>query len=597
MNAPLLREVEGGEGFGAEGVDVAVGGLVVGGVGMFHPVDHVGSVAVEAFGLEAVEGAGEGGTEVPVCALLGLEAEVPLQAGAVVVEVGVGGGAKALVEGGKELQRFSGSPGEVDAGIEPHGAFDGGVVVGQHADGEGHVVEDDVVLDVEAEVGSSVLVLIIGVVAWHFVALLVLGRDFLAETSGEDVLAPEFEADGGLAECPGGVGVGVGAIDVGLVEVLEVLVGLGIGSSPDVVVEGAVPVELDGHMDVSLVLGLEGNQIAAVFLILRVGACAVEGVGAIVHGAESCLQVGVEVLALVASVPVGVALVEVVVVGATVAAGVASADAVVEVSSFQCPESIGTEGSVGASLQMGTQRIAVFGASDDVDGSSEGLASVDSAGSSFDDFDALDVIDVDGEIDGQMAGVGIGDVDAVEQDGELILGSAVHADVGLNAEASTLPDVHSCGEFQQVVDGLGTGGFDILTVDDLDEADGLVGRKWGTGGDHLHGDEEEGVEGIVGAICATATCGAGGLSVVVALRTHSHHGCSRIGTGESEGGNAEDSDADFAFQTEEDCIAVTGEVVPDDGLWFLVEYLFHCFLNFELFIVSSGFSPHPSSAE
>ena len=524
VDAPLLGEVEGGEGFGAEGVDVAVGGLVVGGVGMFHPVDHVGSVAVEAFGLEAVEGAGEGGTEVPVCALLGLEAEVPLQAGAVVVEVGVGGGAKALVEGGKELQRFSGSPGEVDAGIEPHGAFDGGIVVGEHADGKGHVVEEDVVLGVEAEVGSPVLVLIIGVVARHFVAVLVLGGDFLAETGGEDILAPEFEADGGLAECPGGVGVGIGAIDVGLV---EVLVGLGIGSSPDVVVEGAVPVELDGHMDVSLVFGLEGNQIAAVFLILRVGAGAVEGVGAVVHGAEPSLQVGVEVQALVASVPVGVALVEVVVGGSTVAAGVASADAVVEVSSFQCPEGIGTEGSVGASLQMGTQRIAVLVASDDVDGSGEGLASVDAAGSSFDDFDALDVIDVDGEIDGQMAGVGIGDVDAVEQDGELILGSAVHADVGLNAEASTLPDVHSCGEFQQVVDGLGTGGFDVLTVDDLDEADGLVGRKWGTGGDHLHGDEEEGVEGIVGAICATATCGAGGLSVVVTLlRTHSHHGYS-----------------------------------------------------------------------
>ena len=82
------------------------------------------------------------------------------------------------------------------------------------------------------------------------------------------------------------------------------------------------------------------------------------------------------------------------------------------------------------------------------------MASVYSAGSPFDDFYALYVVDVDGEVEGEVTCVGIGDVDAVEKDGELVFCAAVDADVGLYAEGSALADIDSCYLLEQVVDGL-----------------------------------------------------------------------------------------------------------------------------------------------
>ena len=117
--------------------------------------------------------------------------------------------------------------------------------------------------EIEAEVGASVLVFVVCVVAWHFV-LLTFG-EFFAEACGEDVFATEFDADGCLAEGPCGVGSCVGSVDVGLV---EVLIGFGVGSHPDVVVEGAVPVELYGDVDLTFVFGAGADEVASVFFIL-----------------------------------------------------------------------------------------------------------------------------------------------------------------------------------------------------------------------------------------------------------------------------------------------------------------------------------------
>ena len=112
-------------------------------------------------------------------------------------------------------------------------------MVGEHADGDGEMLQQDIVLKIEAEIAAPVLIYIICVVTRHFVFVSVCFRDFFSETCGEDVLTTELNANSGLAECPCGVGIGVGTIDIGL---MEILIGLGIGSSPDIVVEGTVPV-------------------------------------------------------------------------------------------------------------------------------------------------------------------------------------------------------------------------------------------------------------------------------------------------------------------------------------------------------------------
>ena len=166
---------------------------------------------------------------------------------------------------------------------------------------------------------------------------------------------------------------------------------------------------------------------------------------------------------------------------------------------------------------MDTQTAFGFSPCDNVDGSGEGLTAIDAASSSFDDFYPLNVIDVDGEVNGQMSRVRIADIDTVEQDGELVFRTSVHADVGLNAEASTLPDVNSCSEFQQVVDRLGTGGFDVLSVNHLYEANGFVGRERRTGGSHFHFAEQQSVFSVRSRHFL--------LLFIVVFHTHGHDGC------------------------------------------------------------------------
>ena len=317
-------------------------------------------------------------------------------------------------------------------------------MIGEHTDGDGQILQQDVVLQIDAEVAASVFIFIMFIVTRHFVFVLFRCRNFLAKSGGEDVLAAEFDADSGLSECPSGVGIEVGTIDVGLV---KILIGLRIGTLPHIVVEGAVPIDLYGNADRALVFSLGGDEIAAVLFVLRVRPRSVERVGAVVHGAETSLQGGIEVFAPIIPVPVSVGFVEVVVRGAPVAAGISSADAVEEVSGVGRYVGVGSKRAVGTGLHVSPECVFHFCAGDDVDGSGECLTAINSAGSTLDDLDAFDVIHADGQIHRQVSRVGVADVDAIEQDGELVLGAAVHADVGLYAESPALSHIHAGGEF------------------------------------------------------------------------------------------------------------------------------------------------------
>ena len=211
-----------------------------------------------------------------------------------------------------------------------HAACYCGVVVGEHTDGDGDIVQQDIVLEIDAEVTPSIFVFVVFVVARHFVFVLFRCGNFLAETGREDVLATELDADGCFAGCPCGVGIGVASIDVGLV---EILIGRRVGTPPNIVIEGTVPIDLHGNADGSCVFSLDSHEIAAILLILCVGTSAVECVGTVVHGAETSLKGGIKVLTPICTIPVGVGFVEVVVACTTIATGVSSADAVEEVRS------------------------------------------------------------------------------------------------------------------------------------------------------------------------------------------------------------------------------------------------------------------------
>ena len=148
-----------------------------------------------------------------------------------------------------------------------------------------------------------------------------------------------------------------------------------------------------------------------------------------------------------------------------------------------------------------------------------------------------------------MPRVGIGNVDAVEQNGELVFGAPVHTDVRLDAEASALPHIHASREFQQVVDGVGTRRLDVLSVNHLHEAHRLVGRQGGECAHHLGTIQRQFY-----------------LILLVVGRgrrlTEGHDGRSRIGACDSQCGDTQHTDAHLSHQTEEDGIAVSGEVCP-----------------------------------
>ena len=90
--------------------------------------------------------------------------------------------------------------------------------------------------------------------------------------------------------------------------------------------------------------------------------------------------------------------------------------------------------------------------SDHVDGTAEGLCAEYACCGAAQYLYAFDVVQVDRQVNRKVAGLWVSERDSVEQDSNLVKGSAVHADVRLNAKSAALPDVDARGEFQQVID-------------------------------------------------------------------------------------------------------------------------------------------------
>ena len=106
---------------------------------------------------------------------------------------------------------------------------------------------------------------------------------------------------------------------------------------------------------------------------------------------------------------------------------------------------IGIEGAKAAALGSCLEGGLLLMTGDDIDGPTETLSAIHTAGGTLEHLNALDVADADGEVSGQMSCVWIADVDTVEQDGNLVKDAAIDGDVRLDTKATALPDIHARG--------------------------------------------------------------------------------------------------------------------------------------------------------
>ena len=89
-----------------------------------------------------------------------------------------------------------------------------------------------------------------------------------------------------------------------------------------------------------------------------------------------------------------------------------------------------------------------------VDGPYQRRCTIDASGRTFEHLNALNVRNVEWEVEGIMPCLRVADVNAVEQDSDLLIVAASDTDVGLRSNRSTLADVYAYGIFQQIVNTL-----------------------------------------------------------------------------------------------------------------------------------------------
>ena len=101
-------------------------------------------------------------------------------------------------------------------------------------------------------------------------------------------------------------------------------------------------------------------------------------------------------------------------------------------------ESVHTGGhSDGSLMAEDVVLFAVVGARDDVDCTGEGVESEDVSGRPLQHFDTLDEIGCDRQVERVVAGVRVGEVDAIDHDEHLIECAASHGDISLRAIGAT----------------------------------------------------------------------------------------------------------------------------------------------------------------
>ena len=87
---------------------------------------------------------------------------------------------------------------------------------------------------------------------------------------------------------------------------------------------------------------------------------------------------------------------------------------------------------------------------DEVDGAAEGVGAVEGGAGAVEDVDAGDGFEGDGDVEVEVAGLGVVDAEAVEEDEGLLEGGAADGEVGLDAVAAAGLEVEGGVEAEEV---------------------------------------------------------------------------------------------------------------------------------------------------
>ena len=210
---------------------------------------------------------------------------------------------------------------------------------------------------------------------------------FLSKVAAQYSFVPHFCIQCCLASNPVDVAAGLHSIDVCLMKVLT---------------KTLVPNQFK-----------IGNTVDARVLELVVEAGAVEGVGPVGFLRETELPIQAQLVVLEIALVEQLAFPPFAVVGASITSASSSADAVVDAFDTESHASISLYGSKAAALNAYLYGLAFIVFGNDVDGSAKALPTVNAAGCTFQNLDALNVADVYWEVCGKMTCLWIADVDTV----------------------------------------------------------------------------------------------------------------------------------------------------------------------------------------
>lgn len=117
------------------------------------------------------------------------------------------------------------------------------------------------------------------------------------------------------------------------------------------------------------------------------------------------------------------------------------------------------------------------GLGEEIDSAADGVGAVEGAAGSVEDVDAGDGVEGDGDIEVEVAGLGVVDAETVEEDEGLFEGGAAEGQVGLDAVCCARLKVEGGVLAEEVDDGVGDEGL----VARGDEVDGAVAFGEGEG--------------------------------------------------------------------------------------------------------------------
>ena len=96
---------------------------------------------------------------------------------------------------------------------------------------------------------------------------------------------------------------------------------------------------------------------------------------------------------------------------------------------------------------------------EEVDGAADGVGAVEGDAGAVEDVDAGDGVEWDGDVEVEVAGLGIVDAEAVEEDEGLLEGGAAEGEVGLDAVGGAGLQVEGGVLTEEVDDGVGGEGL------------------------------------------------------------------------------------------------------------------------------------------